>query len=294
MMRNYAFVLPVLLLLVSGNNEVGPRDVREASGNSARSLFVTVSSTDSVRRMTEEAYAKANGLSPSEIGERFAASGALRCPGGVSSAQVTGARDVITTAAHSFRDLCKPHTLPERCIFEYYRGTERRFIPLSATLWMGSCADAAPRAAVNDWAIAKLAFPAEVTPYQIYERTEVLAELEHVLAVVGYDIEATGKKDKYGQFNKTMQECQVRAAMDWATFQTNCEFEFGASGSALFRMRDNRMTLFGVLSGDHHDKDYCPKGGCEFKAGRWSSVYVTLKGEFKDRLLTVVSQSAAR
>ncbi|WP_407116379.1 hypothetical protein [Bradyrhizobium sp. LMG 9283] len=201
---------------------------------------------------------------------------------------------MITTAAHAFRDLCKPHTLPEKCIFEYYSETERRIIPLSPALWMGTCADAAPRAAVNDWAIAKLVFPAEVTPYEIYERTEILAELEHVLAVVGYDIEATGKKDKYGQFNKTMQECQVRAVMDWAIFQTNCEFEVGASGSALFRMRDNRMTLFGVLSGDHHDKDYCPKGGCDFKAGRWSSVYVTLKGEFKDRLLTVVSQSAAK
>jgi hypothetical protein len=294
MMRNYALVLPVLFLLVSGNNEVGSREMREANGNDPQSLFVTVSSTDSVRRMTEEAYAKANGLSPSEVGKRFAASGALRCPGGDSSAQITGARDVITTAAHAFRDLCKPHTLPEKCIFEYYSGPEKRIIPLSAALWMGTCADAAPRAVVSDWAVAKLAFPADVTPYEIYERTEILAEREHVLAVVGYDIEATGKRDKYGQFNKTMQECQVREVGDWSVFQTNCEFEVGASGSALFRMRDNRMILFGVLSGDHHDKDYCPKGGCDFKAGRWSSVYVTLKGEFKDRLLTVVSQSAAK
>src|SRR5215471_9816270 len=63
-------------------------------------------------------------------------------------------------------------------------------VPLSNSLWMGACIDGAPRAVSVDWAVAKLEFPAEVTPYEIYERTEILDELERVLAVVGYDIEA--------------------------------------------------------------------------------------------------------
>ncbi|MFK4511269.1 hypothetical protein LPJ38_06575 [Bradyrhizobium daqingense] len=257
-------------------------------------LIVMVAAPDTDRRMTEEAYAKASGLSPDAVRDRFAASGVLRCPGGDSSAQVTGARDVITTAAHAFRDLCKLHTPPDKCLFEYYRGTEKRTIPLSATLWMGTCDDSAPRASVSDWAVAKLAFPADVKAYEIYERTEILAELERVLAVVGYDILAAGKTDKYGSFNKTMQECQVRDVRDWSIFETNCQFEVGASGSALFRQRDNRMTLLGVLNGDYHDKGYCPRGSCQYKSRTWSSVYVTLKGEFKDRLLAAVSQSAAK
>ncbi|MGV7216186.1 hypothetical protein [Bradyrhizobium sp. UFLA05-112] len=244
--------------------------------------------------MTEEAYAEANGFSLDEVGDRFAASGVLRCPGGASSAQVTGARDVITTAAHAFRDDCKLRTPPDKCIFEYYLGAERRTVPLSEALWMGTCLDSAPRAVSGDWAVAKLEFPAEVRPYEIYEQPEILMELERVLAVVGYDIEATGKTDKYGPFNKTIQECQIRDVRDWWTFETNCEFTVGASGSALFRLLGHRMTLFGVVSGDYRDKEYCPRGGCEFKSRKWSSVHVTLKGEFKDRLLAAVRLSAVK
>jgi hypothetical protein len=244
--------------------------------------------------MTEEVYAKANSFSPDAVRSRFAASGVLRCPGGDSSAQVTGARDVITTAAHAFRDLCKPPKSPDKCIFEYYLGTEKRAVPLSATLWMGTCFEHGSKAVGGDWAVAKLAFPAEVTPYEIYEGTDILVELERVLAVVGYDIEAAGKTDRYGPFNKTMQECQVRDMWDWSIFETSCEFTVGASGSALFRFLGGRMTLLGILSGDHHDQEYCPRGGCEFRSGRWSSVYVTLKGEFKNQLLAAVSQSAAK
>jgi len=133
-----------------------------------------------------------------------------------------------------------------------------------------------------------------VIPYEIYESPEILVELERVLAIVGYDIEATGKTDKYGPFNKTMQECQVRDVRDWSIFETNCEFTVGASGSALFRQLGSRMTLFGVLSGDYHDKEYCPRGSCEFKSRKWSSVYVTLKGEFKDRLLAAVRLSTEK
>ncbi|MCK1388758.1 hypothetical protein [Bradyrhizobium sp. 21] len=211
MMRNCAFVLSgVILLLVSGNNEAGSWEMHEAIISHFMPPIVTIALADTDRRMTEEAYAKANSLSPGEVEKRFAASGVLRCPGVASSAQVTGARDVITTAAHAFRDLCKLRTPSDKCKFECYLGVEKRTVPLSATLWLGTCVDSVPKAATNDWAVAKLEFPAEVTPYEVYEGTEILVELERVLAVVGYDIEATGKKDKYGQFNKTMQECQVR------------------------------------------------------------------------------------
>jgi len=294
MLRNYAFVLPgFLILLVSGNNEVSSWEMHRAINHRARPI-VMATSIDNDRRMTEETYAETNGLSLGAVRSRFAASGVLRCPGGDSSAQVTGARDVITTVAHAFRDLCKPRTPPEKCIFEYYWGPEKRIIPLSAHLWMGTCAESNPKAIVSDWAVAKLAFPADVTPYEVHERTEILAEMERVLAVVGYDILATGKKDRYGPFNKTLQECEVRDVRDWSIFETNCEFEFGASGSALFHMRDDRMTLFGVLNGDYRSKEYCPHGGCEFKSLYWSSVYVTLKGEFKDRLMAAVNQSSAK
>ncbi|MBB4394256.1 MULTISPECIES: hypothetical protein [unclassified Bradyrhizobium] len=295
MMRNYAIVLPSFLLLwMSGSNEVSSAKMREATNTHPTPAIGTVALTDAERRMTEETYAKVTGLSQGEVGKRFAASGVLRCPGGASSAQVTGARDVITTVAHAFRDACKPHTSPEKCIFEYYLGAEKRIIPLSAALWMGTCVDAAPRQGSVDWAVARLRFPADVTPYEIYEQPETLVELERVLAVVGYDIEATGKRDKDGPFNKTIQECQIRDVRDWQTFETNCEFEFGASGSALFRQWGRRMTLLGVVFGDYHDEEYCPRGGCEFKSRRWSSLFVTLRGEFKDRLVAAVRQSAAR
>ncbi|MBR1179143.1 hypothetical protein JQ617_34625 [Bradyrhizobium sp. KB893862 SZCCT0404] len=285
MVRNYAFVLLAVLLLLLFTSG-GPPEIRiPASGGAP---------TTSYGRMTEDAYAKENDLSVDAVGKRFAASGVLRCPGGASSAQVTGARDVITTVAHAFRDACKPHTSPDKCIFEYYLGAERRTIPLSADVWMGSCVDRAPRQGRVDWAVARLAFPADVTPYEIYEQAETLVDMERVLAVVGYDIEAAGKTDKDGPFNKTIQECQIRNVRDWQTFETNCEFEFGASGSALFRVWGRRMTMLGVVFGDYHDKDYCPHGSCEFRSRKWSSLFVTLRGEFKDRLLAAVRQSAPR
>ncbi|OKO88747.1 hypothetical protein AC629_08350 [Bradyrhizobium sp. NAS80.1] len=166
MMRIYAVILPsFLLLLISGNDEVGSWQMpRLGSDRGTVPIFddheiikshpvqpkITVASTDTERRMTEETYAKTNGLSPDAVGSRFAASGVLRCPGGDSSAQVTGARDVITTAAHAFREVCKPPTSPDKCRFEYYLGAERRTIPLSAGLWMGTCFDSGSRAVVGD------------------------------------------------------------------------------------------------------------------------------------------------
>ena len=284
MLRSCAFGLLGVLLLLPFTS-AGPPEIR--------SLASDRGSTPFYQPMTEEAYARENSLSVGEVRKRFAASGVIRCPGGSGSAQVTGARDVITTAAHVFRDACKPKP-PDKCTFEYYLGTEKRAVPLSTSLWMGSCFEHGSKAIVGDWAVATLQVPAEVTPYEIYERTEILVELERVLAVVGYDIEAAGKTDKYGPFNKTMQECQVRDVRDWSIFETNCEFTVGASGSALFRLLGSRMTLFGVLSGDYHDQEYCPRGSCAFRSRRWSSVYVTLKGEFKDRLLAAVSQSDAK
>src|SRR5437762_50812 len=144
-MRNCAFILHgVLLLLISGNNEVGSLEMRRLGSVHASTPMlpiVTIASADRDRRMTEEAYAKAEGLSPDEVGDRFAASGVLRCPGRSSSAQVTGARDVITTVAHAFRDVCKPLASPDKCTFEYYLGAERRSVPLSPTLWLGPCVD---------------------------------------------------------------------------------------------------------------------------------------------------------
>lgn len=295
MTRNCAVVVPGLLLLwMFASNEVGSGAMRKAANDHPKPATGPVALMDAERRMTEEIYAKVKGLSRGEVGKRFAASGVLRCPGGASSAQVTGARDVITTVAHAFRDACKPHTSPDTCTFEYYLGAEKRIIPLSAALWMGPCVDAEPRQGSVDWAVARLAFPADVTPYEIHEQPETLVELERVLAVVGYDIEAAGKTDKDGPFNKTIQECQIRDVRDWQTVETNCEFEFGASGSALFRQWGRRMTLLGVVFGDYHDTEYCPRGGCEFKSRTWSSLFVTLRGEFKDRLLAAVRQSVAR
>src|SRR6516162_1996387 len=209
-MRICAFVLACVLLLLVSGKKVGSLEGRrldsdrssaslynshEAINNHPAQPIVKVASVDSDRRMTEEAYAKANGLSLDEVGSRFAASGILRCPGGASSAQVTGARDVITTVAHAFRPDCKSRTPPDKCTFEYYRGAEMRTVPLSATLWMGTCIDNMPRQASGDWAVAKLDFFKQKTAYEIYERSEILVELERVLAVVGYDIEATGKRD---------------------------------------------------------------------------------------------------
>ncbi|MET4388492.1 hypothetical protein ABIB73_004255 [Bradyrhizobium sp. F1.4.3] len=87
MTRNYAFVLPgFLLLLVSGSNEVGSWEMSRlgpdraptpiVDGRGAINIhpmppIVTVGSADTDRRMTEEAYAKANGLSPDEVKNRF-------------------------------------------------------------------------------------------------------------------------------------------------------------------------------------------------------------------------------
>jgi hypothetical protein len=305
--RNYAIVLPgFLLLLISGNIQIGSPEMppsgagRDAApilngdGISGTHSVAKVASTHTERRKTEEAYAKASGLPPGEVRKRFAASGVLRCPGGASSAQVTGARDVITTVAHAFRNACEPHASPDKCIFEYYLGAEKRTIPLSAALWMGACVDSAPTQRSADWAVARLAFPADVMPYEIYEQPETLVDMERVLAVVGYDIEAAGKTDKDGPFNKTIQECQIRDVRDWQTFETDCEFEFGASGSALFRLWGRRMTMLGVVFGDHHDKSYCPLGGCEYRSRTWSSLFVSLRGEFKDRLVAAVSLSTAK
>ncbi len=60
-------------------------------------------------RKTEEKYAAANFARLSDVQNRFAATGRLNCNGHVLSANLTGANNVVTTAAHGIIE-------PRKCV----------------------------------------------------------------------------------------------------------------------------------------------------------------------------------
>jgi hypothetical protein len=191
---------------------------------------VLIGPTD--ERRTLDRFAEVPDLAASnaqQVQDAFAATGLVSCDGSNFTAHLTGATNVITSAAHGFYTPdCKPR---ERCAFWFPENPS--FTPINivpATLKSGSCGFGAGE---TDWATVKLVSNvADVTPYAVPRRGPELSDGMTLLSVSAGD-------DNFrvnGEMVKNIQTCSLTKAYftDVTPLETACDTGEGSSGAAQF------------------------------------------------------------
>jgi hypothetical protein len=182
---------------------------------------------------------------PASLQSKFAATGTLTCGSKTATAQITGTKNVITTAGHTFFNKnCEPVFRGNECKFELLRGGRLQEYPVDiGSLKTGSCPHRDRR---EDWAVLKLSAPmADVTPYEIPDRDDLLVEGEQIMQVTGY----SSNFSRRGEYPKAMESCRARKIYTVSTSPIlhDCDTGSGSSGSAQFVVRDKKM-IFAAMN----------------------------------------------
>src|SRR5690606_14615348 len=187
-------------------------------------------------RLTFSQYAAENGFSAGKLEQRYAATGLLRCNGSVGTAQLTAARDVITTAAHVLFDRSgRPRT---GCTFRVKGPGGWKSYAVDPT--SVRCGSTTPYShpGSHDWAVARLPKPVKgVTPYR--------------LGGAGTSVRLVAGMHDDWPGGRSIEACRIRArrpvggGIDEIHF--DCSAGNGASGSAI--LAGNSDTLVGIFVG---------------------------------------------
>ncbi|NGX94112.1 MAG: protein kinase, partial [Candidatus Afipia apatlaquensis] len=157
------------------------------SGNDAPQQSPSVSLIQN-KRESENEFADRTGQSILAIKDRFAATGVLSCPWGNGTAQLTGASNIITTAAHVFydrtADTCTPRAALGQCVFETETSKGRVSARVGSLVAAGWKCPTLPHHR-NDWAVARLERAINtVKPYEVVSISRfIISEGEPLLAV---------------------------------------------------------------------------------------------------------------
>lgn len=234
----------------------------------------------SSRRDVEDFAAK-NKLDPKELKERFTASGLVECGMAHGAGQLTLADDVVTTAAHVFFD---EHGVPraKTCTFVIESGRKQIRVPIDLGSIVAGSKDPYAIAAVNDWAVAKLARPiAGVTPYSLSGAAKPNSPVSFV---------ARGHID-WGEGRKlSMERCLLHDQLTVGPegtreFSFDCETGDGASGGAVVT-DDSAPAIGAILVGWRSNK---PFRSAPFSQTHYNFV-VTIEGAFKKAVLAAASK----
>ena len=222
-------------LLASGACAGEQRNV--AAGASLPSAAILIDGDD---RLSPADYARANGLSPSQMDGRFGATGVVRCGGAVGTGQLVEASNMLVTAAHV---LVAPGGAPrgtgEECTFEIDAGGERQRVPILVERAVSGAREPYAMPAIHDWAVAPLLYPVRaVRPYALAPAMKVPGPVVLVAAarsggVESHSLELCSARQVTAQGPEGLRE----VALD-------CDAEGGTSGSALLTPKGGLVGLY--------------------------------------------------
>lgn len=236
------------------------------------------------RRAAAEQFAAAHKIEVDKLREAHAASGLIQCGRAHGAGQLTLANDVITTAAHVFLDEQGGHRA-RTCHFVTDIGGKQRRIPIDmGSIVAGSARPYAVKA-INDWAVARLAYPVEdIAPYELAEDVTVDQSVEFV---------ARGHSDWGDPRRMSFEACRLRALTNQVKngsreFAFDCATADGASGGAVLLGADHRR-LGAILVGWRSND---PSRTSPYSATNYNFV-VSVEGAFRDALLYAAKKGGA-
>lgn len=241
-------------------------------------------------RKTEEEYARYKNVPLYEIQNRFAATGILRCPNRIGSAQLTGDNRTLTSVAHLFRSReCKTINRPDECTFEYVTKGTKRSMRLSGEVEMGHYCESSWRA--QDWSILKLAAPIEdVTPYMVPGEFDDPMPGTKVVSVSAGAVDFRRKDKITGTVvtPKSIEECTVKwlhpgpGGFNSIAFDTDCDSDHGNSGGSVLRVTKVGLMLVGVTAGARAEKNHSKSN--EYREQEWATRHMSVYGKFLEAI----------
>jgi hypothetical protein len=230
----FALLLSVPLL-VSGASAREQRNA--ANGASLPSAAILIDADD---RLTPTEYARANGLSPTQMAGRFGATGIVRCGGAVGTGQLVEASNVLVTAAHV---LVAPGGTPrgagEDCTFEIDAGGERQRVPIEVERAVSGAREPYAMPAVHDWAVAPLLYPVrEVQPYALAPAMKVPGPVVLVAAA------RSGGEESHSLERCSARQVTARGPGGLREVALDCDAEGGTSGSALLTQKGGLVGIY--------------------------------------------------
>ncbi len=292
-MNQAIFVLIISIATIFAPSAQAVNCIRSAFSDNYRDLIHQVAVIDENGRRTEEEYAREKSLPLTSVQNRFAATGVLKCGSSRYTAQLTGANDVITTAAHSLVDskTCRKKSNPENCTFTVKVGESEQVSKVTRLAGIGTQCPEIPQA-YEDWAVMKIDPPIrDVNPYDLPTSDEI-TEGDKVTSVSGGARDFTRVNPRTGQREmvKSIEDCNVKVVTSFrlpANFDSNCDAAQGNSGGSLLKNNGGRDVLIGITTGGHETQQQIdnavrtgrPSTG-RYKAGVWATVHVPLNDEF--------------
>jgi hypothetical protein len=296
-------LLAALSLLASAGSEAHAFSaLRPEDDAKTQSQFQKTAVIDEDGRMTEEEYARKKGIPLTEVQNRFAATGVLKCAKHSASGQLTGSDNTITTVAHIFVGMgCNAKNTPRNCSFTAKFRDREQTSEISELVGMGFKCPIRPKRQ-NDWAVLKLKSPMRgITPYTLPYPDEDVKDRDDVISVAasGRDFDRADPRTGKKVFTKSIEECQGRQPYYEDGFEvlflSNCDSSPGSSGGSILRARKRYDVLMGITANNNETdtqiaqaaKRGTPNHG-PYVEGKWATYQVPLSGEFLQLLETAI------
>ena len=229
-------------------------------------------------RTAPEAFARKAGITLEEFRSRHGASGLIRCGAATGSGQLTLASNVITTAGHVF--IAPGGKLrSDKCTFEP-TAAPGVSIPIELSSIVTGSRDPMQERATLDWAVARLAVPAEpALPYSIADKSP--ASTPVTLYGGGNGQAATTGVERCATRNVT-----ATAPEGIRELSFDCSAAPGGSGAALLNEKNEIVGIFiGFRSID-------ASRPAPFSDNHYNFA-ITVEGPFRRALLEMVAKSEA-
>lgn len=256
------------------------------------------------KRYTYEKYAENKGVGTAVIMKRFGATAVIRCGNEQATAQLTGANDIVTTAAHLLVDpvTCRPKVRAVDCQV-HFKVSEKstKIYKVASELASGFVCPRAEQKWGDDWSVLKLTEKIlDVTPYKLPLDIDPLEDEVPVVAVSGAARDFFIKNENGVKiYPRSVQDCRVRFVREksgaGAYVETDCDTAPLASGGSLLRTNaDGDDVLIAVHRGNFEftaDLQRALSEGRvnkkEWEQGAWSAIYVSVAGNFLKALKAV-------
>lgn len=245
-------------------------------------------------RRTEEKYAAEKSLPLISVQNRFAATGTIDCNGIRATAQLTGATNVITTAAHVFykEGTCVQDRKPDACTFTVKVGGRTQTSRIKSAKAIGfNCPEEANR--LDDWAVLTLEQDLnDINPYELPQSSEIVRDRDQIISVSAgaTDFTVVDPKTRKKIMPKTIDDCEVKRTIVYdvmAKFESDCDLGRGGSGGGVLMNRNGKDVLMGISVSNNaspaQDQEAIRIGktlSAPYSPNTWATYHIPLNGRF--------------
>lgn len=200
-------------------------------------------------RVSLKPFARRLGLSEAETRAMFAATGFMACGIMRATVQLSGRRNLVTTAAHApmYPNSCRPLSVACEIKFPFSSKPDYAYKIEPGSWKDGGCSNEQKN---SDWAVFELdAHVDGVTPYEIPPADHYVKPPQTVLKVAAAaDNFSPTEGEEQRKHNYNFEVCQIRDRNIFSivSLHTDCDAGGGTSGAAELVLKDKKYYLTSI------------------------------------------------